>query len=120
MKIYEILNESQFNLSVEQTGTETQEGNPEDYEADVTTTEYDILQDGKKVGELAHEDYYGYIHGHLWNKDLPDLSGYSEFDDNMIDTLQRFLTSKTGQRCLAIIGKYKPLSGPTNDYRIKR
>lgn len=122
MKLQDILNENVGEFDVVQTGSDTDEGDPKHYEPDVTTVYYDILKDGEKVGELETTDYFGYIHGHLYNKTLPEISGYGGPERDRDDpqaALNAFLSSKTGQRWYSNIDKYKGLPGPTNDYRLK-
>ena len=113
----------------------TNEGDPDQYEPDVTYQTYEILYNDKVVGELNTEDYFNYIKGHLFNKDLPDISNWRQYyaldssedaeldeieNDALNDALHRFLNSKTGKKWLNNIDKYKNLDAPTNDYRIKK
>ena len=66
---------------------------------DVEETEFDIIHNGKVVGDLRTDDYLAYIHGSLYGKDLPELSHYGTHRSSGIsNTLQAFLKSKTGQR----------------------
>lgn len=79
------------------------ERNQDDYLPDITHTEYHIHKDGKKVGELHHENFFGNVHGDLHGKDLPEISKYSNGkkhrDDVTIeDNLHGFLKSKTGSK----------------------
>ena len=120
MKILEVLNEASEDYTIKKTGSSENRGDTEKYEPDVVTTTFNILQKGKIVGELKHEDYTGNLHGHLHNKFLPNLSNYDRGEDDPLNNLNAFLKSKSGQKWMSNIEKYKTLSAPTNDYRIKR
>jgi hypothetical protein len=62
-------------------------------------TEYDILLGGKRVGELVHGSYFGYITGTLHGKQLPELSGYGQNKKSgPLSSLHSFLKSNTGKR----------------------
>lgn len=118
MRFIEFLTENVATFNVVHTTTETEEGDPENYEPDVSTAYFNIEDEqGNTVGELTMDDYFGYIRGHLYNKFFPNLDDYGNEPQEALD---KFLQTKTGQRWWANIEKYKPLSGPTNDYRIKR
>lgn len=110
----EFLNEE---YTVHQHKKWTEEGDSDNYEPDVTRTKYHIKKNGKNVGELEHDDYFGYIRGHLHNKHLPELSNYHRDPKKAIGS---FLKSKTGKKWNSNIDKYAKLKRPTNDYRIKQ
>jgi len=84
---------------------------------------YEILHQGKKVGELEWDDARGVDGVYLYNKTLPDLReyGYGEDGDEkaLQEILNKFVQSKTFLRWSANIDKYIPLKGPTNDYRLR-
>jgi hypothetical protein len=74
-------------------------GSDKDFIPDVEEIEYDIVHNGKVVGNLKTDDYLGYIHGSLYGKDLPELSNYgTHTGSGILSTLHTFLKSKTGQR----------------------
>jgi len=114
------LNEAVEKFSLKKTGKHTDEGDPDHYEPDVTTVEYNIMSGGKKVGELSRDNYFGNVNGHLYNKILPNVSSYGGMGDHPLKNLDTFLNSKSGKRWMANIDKYKVLDRPTNDYRIKQ
>ena len=79
------------------------------------TISYDIKnKKGKKVGELSYEDYFGYVTGKLWGRDLPELSAYvgkpkksgmHMQQSGALGNLHRFFKTKTGLKWLAIARK---------------
>jgi len=95
-------------FTVKKTGSYTERGGPEDDAPDaVKYTEYDIVHNGKVVGDLSHDDYFGYIRGKLYGKDLPELSGYGQNKKSgPLSSLHAFLKSKTGKKW-AITGKLR-------------
>lgn len=104
---------------VRHTGTETTEGNPEEYEQDVNVFEYEILLDGEVVGEMTTDDGFGYMSGKLHDKDLPELSRYAGYDyTKPTEALRKFLSTKTGAKWAANIEKYRGAKF-SNDYRFK-
>lgn len=61
----------------------------------VKITYYDILLDGKKVGEMEHDDYFGEVEGTLYGKRLPTTAiGFTDIQA----WLHRFLKSGKGAR----------------------
>jgi len=74
----------------------------EDYDQDVTTASYDITENGEKVGELARDDYFGYVRGKLYGKDLPELSRYGSDPQA---ALHHFMTEVDGRYPLSLIPK---------------
>ncbi len=54
MKLTDILMEQQARLTVEPTDSWTSEGNYDEYEPDIHYQAFDILENGKKVGELQY------------------------------------------------------------------
>jgi len=101
-------------LSIGEIDTETEEGNPDEYEEDVTTYTAQILQNGKVVGFMDYDDYFGYVHGKLFNKDLPELSDWrvdvypsEDLEGYLLATIERFFQTKTGQRWAANLSKYQ-------------
>ena len=73
----------------------------------ITTVYYDIILDGKKVGNLETTDYFGYIRGELHNKPLPELSAYGRATSSSpLSNLHAFLKSKTGARWANKLKKY--------------
>ena len=86
-------------FTVKKTSSWVDHGDPEDYSPDVKTTEYNILHKNKVVGTLTKDDYFGYVRGNLYGKDLPELSGYgSKKGSGPLSNLHTFLKSKTGKK----------------------
>lgn len=114
-----ILNEAEGmgRFTVKKTGQVMHSRGEDEWEDDSKTTSYDILENGKKVGELKYGSYMGGIRGHLYNKHLPNLERYG---NDPLSSLHGFLKSNTGVKWMANIEKYKGLSGPVSDYRLKQ
>lgn len=95
------LEEGVGDYSVKKTSSSVSKGK-EDYEHDVTTTHYDILKDGKKVGNLSTNDFMSGVYGKMYGKDLPDLEGYGSFTGSgVLGKLHKFLKSNTGMKWMA-------------------
>jgi hypothetical protein len=93
------LDEGVGQFSVKKRKSTVLPGSDKDFIPDVEEIEYDIVHNGKVVGNLKTDDYLGYIHGSLYGKDLPELSNYGTHTGSGISsTLHTFLKSKTGQR----------------------
>jgi hypothetical protein len=80
--------------------SDTDGGDDDDWKGDDdVVTEYDILLNGKRVGELVHGSYFGGISGTLHGKSLPELSGYGKNKSSgPLSSLHSFLKSNTGKR----------------------
>jgi len=93
-------------MQVKKTGSTSGVSDPDNpYEPYVTSTTYDIVdKDGNVVGSLNSEDYFGSIHGKLFGKDLPPLSGYGgntlEPKSGPLSKFHKFAKSKTGNKWL--------------------
>ena len=95
------LEEGVGDYSVKKTGSSVSKGE-EDYEQDVTTTNYDILKGGKTIGNLSTNDFMGGVYGKMYGKDLPDLEGYgSSTSSGVLGKLHKFLKSNTGMKWMA-------------------
>ena len=95
------LEEGVGDYSVKKTSSSVSKGK-EDYEHDVTTTHYDILKDGKKVGNLSTNDFMSGVYGKMYGKDLPDLEGYgASTSSGVLGKLHKFLKSNTGMKWMA-------------------
>lgn len=94
------------NWSVKKIDKWTEPSN-EPHSPDVTYTTYNILKNGKVVGNLKQDDYFGYVNGELFNRNLPELSSYSLRNQTSgpLGNLHRFLKSKTGQKWLTVSQK---------------
>ena len=69
----------------------------------VTDSTYDILdQQGNKIGFLEYEDYFGHLDGELYDRYLPDLTGYRSRGAGPLGKLQSFFKSKTGRKWLDV------------------
>lgn len=121
MKLFNILYESQnTKLEIRLVNKQVSPGSEEDYTPDQTTYFYDVFENGTKIGELRQDDYFGFLNGHLWNKELPnDISGYDKGGNGPQADVNAFLASKSGQRWMSNIDKYRNLEKPTGDYRRK-
>lgn len=111
MRISDILVEATLNpqeYTLELTNSWTDEGDRdvEYWEDDVDHDEYAILQNGKVIGNLEAENYFGHITGKLHNKDLPNLENYGRYDDPET-ALKNFLASRTGARWASNLEKYQ-------------
>jgi hypothetical protein len=95
------LEEGVGDYSVKKTGSSVSKGE-EDYEQDVTTTNYNILKGGKTIGNLTTNNFMGGVYGKMYGKDLPDLEGYgSSTSSGVLGKLHKFLKSKTGMKWMA-------------------
>lgn len=98
-------------ISLKQTNTWTDYG---DYEQDVTYTDFDVYENGKKIGFIEHETFTGYITGQLYNRQIPSFNIPGNTPQ---EQLNLFLNSHDGKRWLSNI--YKDLSHQTNNYQLK-
>lgn len=70
---------------------------------DVYETTYDILdQQGNKIGFLEYNSYFGNLDGELYDRYLPELSGYGSKGAGPLGKLQTFFKSKTGRKWLDV------------------
>ena len=119
MKVQDIITETRFEKSgqinpddydLANAYTWTEHGDEDDeYDYDVNMTEWDIVdRTGKKVGELRQDDYFGYLSGHLHQKDLPHIEDYGRHSaESPLDNLRAFLHSKTGRKWANNLHKYR-------------
>ena len=76
---------------------------PYDEMAGTIDSTYDILdQQGNKIGFLEYEDYFGHLDGELYDRYLPDLTGYRSRGAGPLGKLQSFFKSKTGRKWLDV------------------
>jgi hypothetical protein len=91
------ISEGVGNYGVKKTGSRVEKGKQS--EPDVTTTYYDILKDGKKIGKLNTNDFTGNVNGSMYGKDLPDLEGYGSWTSSgVLGNLHKFIKSNTGKK----------------------
>lgn len=76
----------------------------------ITFTDFEILENGRHVGVINKNNYFGYARGILHGKKLPDISSYRgrEVGVSLEDRLEAFVQSKTGQKFLKSIGRAGP------------
>jgi hypothetical protein len=90
-------------------------------EDDYDITFYDILDSSKKkVGEIKNTELTGLFSGHLYNKNF----GFHTFEvkgggNDPKKNVEAWFKTKSFQKWVANIEKYKNLKAPTNDYRLK-
>jgi hypothetical protein len=114
---YQQIVEGMGRFSVVKKGQEVQPRGEDEWGDDNKISSYDIMENGEKIGELEHASYTGFTSGHLYNKELPDISRYGR---DPLSCLHGFMKSNTGAKWMANIEKYKSLPGPVNDYRLKQ
>lgn len=82
---------------------------PEDTDIDADPWEehaeivrYEIIKNGKKVGELSRNPLMGTVWGSLFGKDLPRIDGYKSANQSgPLGNLHGFLKSETGRKWLS-------------------
>ena len=102
--LIEELNEGVGEYILKKISKEKYQSDDSDDEMDGTDiTNYHIIYNGKVVGELHYETFFGHIEGELHNKDLPELSGYGS---NPKVALNKFLKSNTGKKWMNNLQRY--------------
>lgn len=121
------LKEGVGGFTVNKSGKEIDKGDVSQFTPDVTTTSYDIMYRGKKVGELRRDNYMGIISGNLFGKNLPDLTNYGSGKGSApLSSLHSFLKSKTGKDWMARVnpelseGKMKDVAIEMSDMSVKK
>ena len=64
---------------------------------------FDIYVDGKKVGYANKDYYFGAIQAQMWNRYMPDLSGYNSSAHTVPDHFKAFITNtRSGAKWLRV------------------
>jgi hypothetical protein len=88
--------------------------NLDDTDADegIDITHYKVMLNGKQVGEIQRNEYFGNVTGEMFNKSLPDLKSYVGKDGASAQSgpqglLHRFLKTATGQKWASRVPELK-------------
>ena len=105
-------------IQVIKTGSELDSDDPnwsdDEYQDDNETTYYDILnKDGKKIGSLEHESFFGEIYGELYGRQLPTGLKKYALGGGPLRALHGFLKSDRGAAWLRALARERAKK-PTN------
>ena len=81
----------------------TVEQNDMDQDQQMENYQYDILVDGKKVGQATQDDWMGFGHATMWGRYMPDLVHYNSYAISLADHFIAFIKNqKSGKKWLRV------------------
>lgn len=117
MRLKEILNEdADHSFSVRQKDNWTSPGNSEDYTPDIENWEYDVQHNGKVVGSIQYDDFFGNMIGDFGARSV-EISKYADsslYDENdmeryILSAVGGYFNSKRGNLHLEIMSRQQGL-----------
>lgn len=127
MRLFEILKEDATKVwSVRMTDHWVEEGDPEDYHDDVSVWRYDILFNGKVVGELTEDNFFGYMRADFGARTVEiskyepkhapqnavidfDSSDKEAFESHAVSTISSYFSTPKGQKHFEIMSRQQGL-----------
>ena len=127
MRLFQILKEDATRVwSVRMTDHWVEEGDPEDYQDDISVWRYDILFNGVVIGELTEDNFFGYMKADFGERTVEiskyepkhspqnavidfDSSDKEAFEGHAASTVKSYFTTPKGQQHFEIMSRQKGL-----------